>query len=233
MISIIIPVYNRAEKLIQTLKSLAHQTYTDYEVIIVNDGSTDGVEAAFAAYSKSLPDTNRFLFINQKNQGAPAARNRGLLEARGEFLLFCDADAVLRPEMLEKMLSALSAEPAVSYAYSAFYWGKKLFKVGPFNPENLRTGPCIHTMALIRRADFPANGWDETIKKFQDWDMWLTMLEAGKVGLWLPEALYLIAPGGTISSWLPSFAYKYFPFLPAVKKYNEAMRIIKTKHGLA
>ena len=138
----------------------------------------------------------------------------------------------MKPEALEVMLGALNNNLQASYAYPSFYWGKKLFKVGDFDPDKLKAGPYIHTMALIRRADFPAGGWDTAIRKLQDWDLWLTMLEQGHVGVWVPQVLFTVAPGGTISSWLPSFAYKYFPFLKKVKKYKEAVRIVKEKHGL-
>jgi len=232
MISIIIPVYNQAEKLIKTLASINEQSYKDYEVIIVNDGSTDNVETICAGYLKKLETTNHYLFLNQTNHGAPAARNRGFKESKGDYLLFCDADAILHPQALEYLLSYLEANPSASYAFSSFLWGKKLFKLTDFDPEKLKHQPYIHTMSLIRRADYPENGWDESIKKFQDWDLWLTMLEAGKIGVFVPQILFTVAPGGTISSWLPSFAYKLFPFLPAVKKYNRAMKIIKDKHGL-
>lgn len=239
MISIIIPVYNQAAKITKTLESIARQTYTDYEVIIVNDGSKDNVEDTFAAYYKRLTAalgnniTQNYLFINQSNAGAPAARNRGYQEAKGEFLFFCDADAILKPEALELMLKALNDNPGASYAYSSFYWGKKLFKLGEFDPEKLKAAPYIHTMSLIKRECFPDSGWDESIRKFQDWDLWLTMLEQGKVGLWIPQPLFIVSPGGTISSWLPKAAYKLLPFLPTVKKYNRALKIIKEKHGLS
>lgn len=232
MISIIIPVYNQAEKLIKTLKSLAAQTYTDYEIIIVNDGSTDGVETIFAAYYKNLTTDNKYLFLNSSNHGAPAARNRGLKEANGEYLFFCDADAILKPEALAVLYGFLINNPSVSYSYPSFYWGRKLFKVGEFSAEKLNKMPYIHTMALIRRADFPFDGWDENIKKLQDWDLWLTMLEQDKIGYWVHQVLFTIAPGGLYSSWLPSFAYKLLPFLPSVKKYQTAVKIIKTKHGI-
>lgn len=233
MISIIIPVYNQADKLTKTLASIASQSYTDYEVIIVNDGSTDNPEAAFAAYSKTIKADNRYIFLNQENKGAPAARNRGFQVAQGEFLFFCDADAILKPEALESLVSHLYYGVNISFAYSSFYWGKKLFKSGPFDPARLRREPYIHTMALIRRSDFPAAGWDESIRKFQDWDLWLTMLEAGKTGYFVPKVLFTIIPGGRISTWLPSFAYKLLPFLPPVQKYRAAMQVIKSKHGLA
>lgn len=232
MISIIIPVYNQAQKLVKTLEGISRQAYQDYEVIIVNDGSNDQADLVFANYYKKLETENRYLFINQSNQGAPAARNRGLREARGEYLFFCDADAVLAPGALEAMLDALNRNPQASYAYPSFNWGRKLFKVGNFDPDKLKQGPYIHTMALIRRADFPAEGWDINIKKLQDWDLWLTMLEQGHVGVWVPQILFTVAPGGRISSWLPSFAYKFLPFLTEVKKYNNAVRLVKEKHGL-
>jgi len=232
MISIIIPVYNQAAKIIKTLESIDKQTYHDFQVIIINDGSHDGVDNICAAYFKNLKSDNDYLFINQENQGAPAARNKGWQESRGEYLFFCDADATLHPQALEIMLNTLETHPEASYAYSSFRWGKKLFKLGEFDPEKLRQLPYIHTMALIRRADFPAGGWDINIKKLQDWDLWLTMLDNGKSGIWIPQVLFTVSPGGTISSWLPAFAYKLLPFLPAVKKYQRALKIVKEKHGL-
>lgn len=236
MISIIIPIYNQADKLVKTLESINKQTYRDFEVIIVNDGSTDGVEDVCALHLKKLSETsnisNGYLFLNQENKGAPAARNRGRASAQGEYLFFCDADAVLKENALEELLNALSDHPEASYAYSSFNWGRKLFKLSPFDAERLRREPYIHTMSLIRAIDYPNQGWDESIKKFQDWDLWLTMLEAGKIGIFVDKVLFKVAPGGTISSWLPSFAYKLLPFLSAVKKYKKALAIIKRKHGL-
>jgi len=232
MISIIIPVYNQAPKLIRTIKSLEAQTCHDFEVIIVNDGSTDDLENIFGRYMQSLGTERHYLFINQENRGAPAARNRGYQLAKGEYLFFCDADAILEPEALESMLNNLTTHPEASYVYSSFYWGDRLFKLGPFDPDRLKRMPYIHTMSLIRKSDFPAQGWDENIRKFQDWDLWLTMLANGKVGLWIPQILFKIIPGGTISAWLPSFAYSLLPFLPTVKKYKAARRVIQEKHGL-
>jgi glycosyltransferase involved in cell wall biosynthesis len=233
MISIIIPVYNQAQKLGKALRSIERQDYKDFEVIIVNDGSSDDPEKIFSQFSLNTRAENRFLFLSQDNQGAPVARNRGLAESKGEYVLFCDADAVLSPSALSDLLLALDNSPDSAYAYPSFRWGKKLFKVGPFNGEKLKTGPYIHTMALIRRGALPTPAWDESLRKFQDWDLWLRMLAEGKMGIWLDKVLFTIAPGGTISSWLPSFAYKLLPFLPAVKKYQQAMVIIKKKHGLS
>lgn len=232
MISIIIPVYNQADKLFATLNSINLQTYRDLEVIIVNDGSSDNPEKTFTEFLDKTKSDLTFSFFNQANAGAPAARNRGFRESKGDFLFFCDADATLESQALEILLNNLLVNTQASYAFSAFKWGSKTFTVGDFDTERLKKEPYIHTMALIRRVDFPITGWDESIKKFQDWDLWLTMLENGKMGVFVNYILFNVAPGGTISSWLPSFAYKLLPFLPAVKKYQRAMVIIKTKHQL-
>jgi len=133
---------------------------------------------------------------------------------------------------LEIMLNVLVNHPEVSYTYSNFLWGKKLFRLKQFSKKEIEAGPCIHTMSLIRREHFPKQGWDESIKKLQDWDLWLSMLKEGHNGIWIDKILLKIQLGGTISSWLPKFAYKIFPFLPQVKKYRKAITILKKKHNL-
>ncbi len=233
MVSIVIPVYNQAEKLIKTLESILAQSYQDFEVIIVDDGSQDGVEERFAAFSKDIASHQRFLFLSQANQGAPAARNRGRKAAQGDFLFFCDADAILKPEALGIMVEVLVRYPEASYTYSSFHWGKKLFKCGPFDASRLRREPYIHTMSLVRTSDFPVAGWDTGLKKFQDWDIWLTMLGEGKTGIWIDQSLFKVSPGGTISSWVPSFTYTLLPFLKVVKKYKKWKKILLEKHGLS
>jgi len=230
MISIVIPVYNQAKKLDQCLDSIIKQSYGNYEVIVVNDGSTDNVQQVMKKYKSKFK--SRFIIINQTNRGAPAARNRGFKKSKGEYIFFCDADAILKPNALKIMLKTLTDHPQASYVYCSFLWGRKKFRLEPFNAEKLKKMPYIHTMSLIRREHFPAAGWDESIKKLQDWDLWLTMLEQGHIGAWLDQILFKVQTGGTMSSWLPSFAYKWMPFLPNVKKYKEAVEIVKKKHGL-
>ncbi|MDD4332866.1 MAG: glycosyltransferase family A protein [Patescibacteria group bacterium] len=232
MISIIIPIYNMADKIGNCLDSIFKQTFKDFEIIIVNDGSTDDFDKRIGSILEKFEYTQSVNVFNQENQGPPSARNKGFRESRGEYLFFCDADSVLEPSALEKLREALKNHPEASYAYPSFVWGRKLFAVDEFSVERLKAGPCIHTMSLIRREHFPKTGWDESIRKFQDWDLYLTMLEENHVGVWVNEILFTLKPGGTISSWLPSFAYKFFPWLKAVKKYNQAVEIVKKKHNL-
>ena len=147
MISVIVPVYNRLELLKKTLDSISAQTYKDVEVIVVDDGSTEEwpsviARRPFADEAISLSDdldcrvartparhasqlagvAGRSLLamtvIHQSNKGAPAARNRGLAEAKGEYVSFWGCGGVALPQMLEKLKSALDKHSQASYAYS-------------------------------------------------------------------------------------------------------------------
>jgi glycosyltransferase involved in cell wall biosynthesis len=233
MISVIIPVFNQDEKLRCCLYSLLLQTYKDFEVIIVDDGSTDkSLEIAKLMQAKFKHAEILYKVIDQENKGAPNARNHGFQASKGDYLFFCDADTVLDKNCLWEMMNALENNTEATYAYSSFKFGDKLFKLQSYDWKKLRQMPYITTMSLIRTKDFPNTGWDESLKKFQDWDLWLTIGERGGSGFWIDKQLFSVCAGGTMSNWLPSFAYKFFPFLPAVKKYKMAVRVIKEKHGL-
>lgn len=229
-ISIIIPAYQHARELPLCLGSIFAQTFRDFEVILVNDGSIDGTEEAVA------PFRARLKYIHQENRGGNAARNRGFQEARGRFLLFCDADVIMRPGMLAKMRDALIKNPDVSYAYASFNFGWKRFTLWPFDAERLQRMNYIHTTSLIRREHFP--GFDEAIRRLQDWDLWLTMLEAGHVGTWIPETLFTCLPHkGGISTWVPGWFYrvpwrKFGMSIPTIEKFAVAREIMRVKHRL-
>lgn len=230
MISIIIPVYNQAEHLDNCLASIRKQTYGKYEIIVVDDGSSDDIKTVIRKYQQIFG--LKLSYFEQENQGASVARNRGAKLAKGEYVIFCDADIIVEPEMLELMLKTLRENPAASFCYSSFLWGKKKFILWPYDAEKLKQMPYINTASLIRKEHFL--GFDEKLKKFQDWDLWLTMSAAGQSGVWLNQILYRVNTGGaqTMSHWLPGPAYKFLPFLSAVKKYNQAKAIIMKKHNL-
>lgn len=229
-VSVIIPAYQHGRELPLCLESVFRQTFRDFEVIVVNDGSTDDTVERLKPYA------DRVKIINQENRGGNAARNRGGREAQGDFLLFCDADIVMRPDMLAKMLAALEAHPEAAYAYSSFRFGWKVFRLWPFDDATLRRMNFIHTTSLIRREHFP--GFDESIRRLQDWDLWLTMLEQGHRGVWIPEILFRAIPHrGGISTWVPGAFYripwrKFGIRVRAVEKFLEAERIMKAKHHL-
>lgn len=232
MISVIIPTYQHAKTIGHCLEAVFAQTLAAGEVIVVNDGSTDGTEEALKPY------LSRIKLVTQENKGSNFARNRGLAEASGEFVVFCDADVRMRPDMLEKLSKALEEHPEASYAYSAFKFGWKTFGGIPFDAARLRERNFVHTTCLVRRADFP--GFDEGVKRLQDWDVWLTMLAAGKTGILVPEVLFTVAVEGASrigSSWLPRFMYRLpwhrLGWMPkAIQKYEAARDVMRKKHKL-
>ena len=101
MISVIVPVYNVEEYLEECLESIQYQTYTDIEVILVNDGSTDSSKEICERFCQA---DSRFRLINQENKGQSAARNRGVKESIGEYLMFVDSDDVINKNVLEVLL---------------------------------------------------------------------------------------------------------------------------------
>lgn len=231
LVSIVIPTYQHAREIRLCLESIFQQTYTNYEIIVVNDGSTDSTTEVLQPY------LSRITLITQENHGGNAARNRGYREAKGELLLFCDADAIMQPGMLTKMVATLHAHPEVSYAYSSFRFGWKLFRLWAFDPEILRKMNYIHTTSLIRREHFP--GFDEKIVRLQDWDLWLTMLEQGHRGVWIPKCLFQCLPHkGGISLWVPKI-FNVIPWrklgikMKNMERLEEARKVLHKKHRLS
>jgi glycosyltransferase involved in cell wall biosynthesis len=115
-LSIVVPLFNKSRYIRRALDSIANQTFGDFEVIIVNDGSTDGGENIAASY----PDT-RFRLINQENEGPGAARNAGIAEAAGELIAFLDADDEWLPHHLETAVGAFRLYGPKLAAFSASY----------------------------------------------------------------------------------------------------------------
>jgi glycosyltransferase involved in cell wall biosynthesis len=228
-VSVIIPVYNHASELSKTLESIFSQTFQDLEVIVVNDGSTDDVASVLFGWQVNRQNLK---IVNQANLGAPSARNRGFKESVGRYVIFWDADLTTKPEMLEKMIKVLDEKTEIDFVYSAFNFGWKKFACGSFDANRLKKDNYIHTSSLLRREKF--TGFDETLKKFQDWDLWLTLVEKGSRGYWLNEYLFRVQPRYKgYSSWLPAFIYRFswLP-LPVLKKYNHWKKIVQNKHKI-
>ncbi len=122
MISVIIPVYNVENYLEECLKSVQTQTYTNIEVILVNDGSTDKSKLICERYCK---EDRRFQLLNQENQGLSAARNNGVASSTGEFIAFVDSDDIILPNYLETLIHYMTDE--IDIVESQFTLSKKEF----------------------------------------------------------------------------------------------------------
>ena len=232
LVSIIIPVYNHAITLFRSIETLFTQNYRPLEIIIVNDGSTDNFSEIEEKITSFSSENFKIQITTQPHRGAPAARNYGFRLSQGKYILFWDADTMGHTDMIQKMYQVLSEHPEVGYAYSQFYFGGKLFSSRPFEAEYLKKENFIITMSLLRRDLFP--GFDESLRRFQDWDLWLTLLGQGVTGIFIPEVLFEVVTEGRkgMSNWIPKIFYKLPWKIPAVRRYEEAKNIVIKKHGL-
>lgn len=235
LISIIIPVYNHAHTLRRTFDCINKQTYRNVEVILVNDGSTDNLEGVI----KTIKCDFSLKVINQTNKGASCARNVGFKEAKGELVIFWDADTIAKPEMLAVLVRALEAAPLAAYAYSQFKFGWKKFYCQAFNAEDLKRYNYIDTTSLIRASalsGIPNGPFDESLLRFQDWDLWLTLLENGYTGTFVSRVLYkkITKRGGlSMGGWTATYFSLLMPWRTKRKiLYNQGREIVLRKHKL-
>ncbi len=235
LVSIIMPVYNHQRAFERALASIQAQTYRPLEVIIVDDGSEPPINI-----SGSEDETCSIKLIRQKNAGAPAARNTGLKQSTGEYVIFWDADVEGTPEMIEMLASELEEYPNLSFVYCnhTVHTVGSLPKTMPgkeFHLGSLKQNNYIHSTSLVRRDAVVL--WDESLKRFQDWDFFLRIALAGGTGLWIDKTLFSITDEGTMSTWLPRIAYKApFRWLPGIKSkveaYEEAKRLVAEKNNI-
>lgn len=190
-VSVVIPAYNAADCIVNALASIALQTWTDHEVIVIDDGSSDAalLEAAIA------PWRSRIRFHRQQHAGAGAARNRALAMARGRYVAFLDADDEWTPEFLERQVAVLETRPECDLVWSdgwirghAFLTGRRYFDTtGAVDPPSFRTllqQTCsvLTSSVVARRGSLLAvRGFDARIRRGQDWDLWLRMAHNGSV----------------------------------------------------
>lgn len=155
-ISVIIPVYNSEEYLDKCLGSVLGQTFEDFEIIAVNDGSTDSSLEILSDYAGRYGE--KIKIITQENQGQSAARNRGLEEATGEFISFVDSDDYIHEELLEKAFAAAEKNSADLVCFGAYE--DKGGKIGEYNYSKFNTLP-----AQLRYILHEAAPWNKLIKK--------------------------------------------------------------------
>ncbi len=182
-VSVIIPCYNHGHYLTDAVNSVLVQSYTDWEVIIVDDGSTDNTREVALQFGDP-----RIRYIHQENRGLSGARNTGLSAARGTLIALLDADDVWNPAFLERMLAALRSCPTASAAYCGFQWmdadGNPLMQtvqrvVAPeeFRDTLLRDGNWLIPCSVVTRASAyrKIGQFDETLRACEDFDMWLRL----------------------------------------------------------
>jgi glycosyltransferase involved in cell wall biosynthesis len=187
----------------------------DVTVVVPNKNGEFPLLTIRTLYDQSYKEFD-ILIINDFDGNANKARNRGLEMVKTEFVLFSDNDIQWKPKALQTMRNLLLQEPLVSYAYGAYEMNNRLHCNEPFSPVELSKKNFISTMSLVRTADHP--GFDEKIRRLQDWDVWLTMLNQGLVGKWTGEIIFSTPVRNGITTGSIS--------------WNEAVGAIRKKHGL-
>ena len=180
LISVVLPVYNSAATIRDTVESVLQQTFGDFELLVIDDGSTDDTLRIVGDASD-----DRFRVFSFENSGPAAARNKGITRASGEFVAFIDSDDLWVPEKLELQAAALIENPSAGLVYSWVDYINESDRVLNFGSrtrvegdayKQLLTGNFLDcgSNPLVRREVFDRVGmFDETVIGAEDWDMWL------------------------------------------------------------
>ena len=196
MISVVIPLYNKEKSIYKTLQSVCEQTYTDMEILVVDDGSTDKSAAVAASY----PDT-RIRIIRKENGGVCSARNRGIREAKGEYVALLDADDLWDKEYLAeqvKMIADFSEAAMWGINFAEISEGNLVRKLDTALPEGFRgyvenyfqmqgrvSDLFCSSSVVIRKEVFDkVDMFDERIKYSEDNDMWWRIIAIHKVAFY-------------------------------------------------
>ncbi len=190
-VSVVVPCYNHGDFLMETLDSLQAQTFTDYEIIVVNDGSTDEATVTLLQSLHLL----RTRVIHTDNRGVSAARNRGITEASGEYILPLDADDKIGPEYLEQAVRLLESKPGIAIVYcERVFFGERdgIVPLPEYDPRSLLIDNCIYPAALFRKADWKTVGGynEKMIHGWEDWDFWISLSGLNKQVVKIPEPLF-------------------------------------------
>ena len=209
-ISVVIPCYNRRDRILASVESVLGQSYGDLELIVVDDGSTDGTAALFENY----PDKRLRFLRYEQNRGACHARNYGAERSTGEYLAFQDSDDVWHRDKLEKQIHHIRETGAdmsfcgmnrISESGSQFY-----YPVHPFHPERgleemLAENRAGTQTMLMRRSVWERLRFDESFRRYQDWDFSIRAAQNFQLA-YLPEALVDSAVGeDSISAAVKSY----------------------------
>lgn len=208
-VSVVIPCYRQAEFLPFAVASVVRQTFTDWEIVVVDDGSPDETHAVARRLSERMAP-GRLRLIRQENSGLAAARNLGIAAARGRYVLPLDCDDGIDPTYLEKTVGALEAAPSAGIAATdtATFGAQETSWCleRPFEPEVLREANVITYCSLYRREVWEVvGGYNPNMSAgYEDWDFWIGCAERGVRAVYVREPLffYRVKPQSMITSAL-------------------------------
>ena len=181
LVSVVIPCLNHSAFLLEAINSVLNSTYPHIEIIIVDDGSTDNSgEVAREVMSRH----ENVFYVYQHNQGPSIARNRGIQEAKGEYILPLDADDKISNQYIEQAFEVLKNDQGIKVVFcKAEFFGRKtgLWKLKEFSLKKLATDNMIFSCAMFRKEDWKNVGGysTELIGGWEDWEFWISMLKNG------------------------------------------------------
>src|ERR1700733_2916635 len=226
MVSIIVPCFNYGHFITEALKSIAGQTYSDWECVIVNDGSTDDSRSVIEAFIRDDP---RFRLVNIQNSGVSVARNTAVAHSRGTWLFPLDADNRMLPDCLAKCMAQVQRDPGLRLVYTeAELFGAEsgLWRLPPFDYKTMLKYNMIDNSCLFLRKDFDKVGGYRTnmVNGLEDWDFFIALLYGCKPGqvVKIDEPLYYyrvnesgrrmtVAGSGKQRKMLDLMVYNNFP----------------------
>lgn len=188
LVSTIIPTHNRSQIVLRTIGSVLKQTYADLELIVVDDGSTDGTCESI----KQISDP-RFRFFQIPHAGVAAARNYGVKQARGEWICFLDSDDVWHKDKLEKQIRFHEQNPEYVFSQTDDIWIRNNVRVNKRKKHSIREGDifkdslklclvCCSSVMIRKDVFLTAGAFDESLPTCEDYDLWLRLLARFPVG---------------------------------------------------
>ena len=201
LVSVIIPTYNRAACLKEAIESVLNQTYKQFELIVVDDGSTDATGELFLQYGAKL------LVLHAGHGGPSAARNCGIAAARGDYITFLDSDDVWLPDKLRAQMLFFQDHPEARVCQTEEIWIRNGVRVNPMKKHKKYSGwifeQCLPlcivspSSVMIERSVFDRVGlFDETFLACEDYDLWLRI--AARYPIYLIETPLIIKRGGHV-----------------------------------
>lgn len=192
LVSIIVPSYNQANFLSETLDSVLKQDYQNWECIIIDDGSTDNTKEIAQKYCNK---DKRFKYIKQKNQGPSVARNRGIKISNGEFILPLDSDDLISNNYIKEAVNVFLKKPETKLVYcQAELFGESSGKwqLQEYSYSKLLFENMIFCTAMYRKSDFEkTNGYNPNMDKgWEDWDFWLSLIKRDDLVFMIPKVLF-------------------------------------------
>jgi glycosyltransferase involved in cell wall biosynthesis len=178
LVSVIIPTHNREDFITECVESVLKQTFQDFELIVVDDGSND------SAVEKLKPYFSKLIYLKQANKGPSSARNTGIRVSNGTWICFLDSDDLWRPKKLEKQIEYFQSNSEAKICYTEEIWYRKGRRVNPAKKHQKYSGWIYEKMlplciispssVMIHRSIFDAIGlFDESLLACEDYDLWL------------------------------------------------------------